>query len=303
VRPRAAATGTAVHITDAAVGSDEWREARRLRINGSEIAAVLGISPFESTFSLWHRKAGAISDVESTEVMYWGVQLEPVIRAEWNRRHPDMPVAETGQWAHRDRLWQGGSPDGIGPGRLWEAKTSRHGDGWGEPGTDQIPVHYRAQVLWYLDVFGWEHCDLSVLIAGSEYREYTVAYDTAEVEPMRLKARSFLDSLAAEEPPPIDGHNATYQAVREMHPDIDPETVELSAAVAVPYLDAVAACADADTEKRRCSAELIAVMGRAQHATFNSQRIASRVAPKTDGKPPYLRAVNGATTKHRSAAA
>src|SRR5215211_447038 len=160
--------GTAVHLTDAPVGSEDWHEARQRRLNGSEIAAVMGLSPFESRFSLWHRKQGAIGPVQQTDEMYWGVQLEPVLRSEWNRQHPDSAVVKTGQWAHQERHWQGGGPDGLGNGRLWEGKTARYDDGWGEPGTAAIPVYYRAQVLWYLDVFGYEYCDISVLITGSD---------------------------------------------------------------------------------------------------------------------------------------
>jgi putative phage-type endonuclease len=294
--------GTAVHLTDAPVESDDWHAARRSRINGSEIAAVMGISPYESAFSLWHRKAGSIGEIATDPVMYWGTQLEPVIRAEWNLRHPDLPVVETGQWAHRDRDWQGGSPDGLGNGRLWEAKTARYDEHWGDEGTDQIPVQYRAQTLWYLDVFGFEVCDLSVLIAGSDYREYRITYDADEVALMRSAARQFLDTLDARQPPPLDGHDATYEAVKEMHPDIDPETVELDAGIAVPYLDALAAVADADREKKHRAAAVIVAMGNAQYATYQAERIASRIPPRTDGGHPYLRAVNGAADKHRSAA-
>lgn len=254
----------------------------------------MGISPYESPFSLWHRKAGSIADIDGTEVMYWGTQLEPVIRQEWNRRHPELAVAETGQWAHGERNWQGGSPDGLGQGRLWEAKTARFGDQWGEPGSDEIPVHYRAQVLWYLDVFGWEFCDVSVLIAGSEYREYTVRYAAAEVEHMRLKARQFLDTLEAGQPPAIDGHQATYEAVKELHPLIEAESVDLPPNIAEPYLSALVGCRDAEQEKRRCSGLVADFMGNAKDAYYAGARIASRQVKSTEGSIPYLVAAKGA---------
>jgi len=299
--------GTAVHLTDAAVGSDGWHEARRTRINGSEIAAVMGISPFESPFSLWHRKAGSLADVATNDVMYWGTQLEPVIRDEWNRRHllDGVTASETGQWCHHERIWQGGSPDGLiyplivdsdnqRPDALLEVKTARYDDGWGEEGTDEIPVYYRAQTLWYLDVFGLDVCHVAVLIAGSEYREYAVRYDPAEVESMRLMARAFLDTLDAGNAPPIDGHEATYEAVRELHPDIDPTSVDIPAGIAEPYLDALRGIRAAETEKRRCSALVVDAMGGAKDAHYQGRRIASRQAKKTEGSTPYLVAAKGA---------
>lgn len=307
--------GTAVHLTDAPVESDGWREARRTRINGSEIAAVMGLSPFESAFSLWHRKAGNVADVESTEAMHWGNVLEPVVRDEWNRRHllDGYHCLETGQWRHVDRDWQGGSPDGLvwplivedeqaPPLALLEVKTTGHRDGWGEPGTDEIPIHYRCQVLWYLDVFGVDVCHVAVLIAGSDYREYAVHYDPAEVEPMRLRAREFLDTLAAGQAPPIDGHTATYEAVRQLHPDIEAEAVDTPDHIAEPYLAALAAEKDAQAEKRRTSALLIEHMGSAKDAFYRGQRIASRQAKSLDTTP-YLCAAKGAADQLRSAAA
>ena len=41
-------------------GTSDWHAARANGIGGSEIAAVLGLSPYESRFSLWHRKKGLL---------------------------------------------------------------------------------------------------------------------------------------------------------------------------------------------------------------------------------------------------
>lgn len=299
--------GDAVHIGTWEPGTAEWNEARRLTINGSEIAAVLGISPYDSPFSLWHRKAGRIGEVEQTDEMYWGNQLEDVIRDEFNRRHADTYTSPGfrpyGLFRHHERTWQGGGPDGIAEGELLECKTARYDDGWGDEGTDEIPVHYRAQCLWYLDVFGYQVCHVAVLIAGSEYREYRVEHDAAEVEPMRLKARAFLDTLDAGQAPPLDGHDATYEAVRELHPLIEPARVEIPARIAVPYLHALAAMKDAEIEKRRWCAEVVNAMGTAKDALYLGERIASRQAKAGPDSIPYLVAARGAADLHRKDAA
>lgn len=304
-----------VHVGSWPVGSPEWHEARRTTINGSEIAAVMGISPYDSPFSLWHRKAGALSEVEQTPEMFWGTALEGVIRDEFARRHADeCDVFDGGGlWRHGKRPWQGGSPDGQlwllsdskpvhdKPDALIEVKTARFDFDWGDEGTDEIPVQYRAQILWYLDVFDLQTCHVPVLIAGSEYREYLVSYDGAEVAAMRTAARAFLDTLEAGVMPPIDSHDATYQAVRELHPDLEAVEVELDDNIARPYLLALAACRDAADEKCRTSAEVITAMGAAQHATWLGDRIASRIPARAEGAPPYLRAVNGAANLLREA--
>jgi putative phage-type endonuclease len=299
--------GQAVHIGTWPPGTPEWHAARAETVNGSEIAAILGISPYDSPFSLWHRKAGRLGEVAQDDVMYWGSQIEPVIRDEFNRRHPGefgrRGFQARGLFRHHDRTWQGGGPDGVAAGCLLEVKTARYDDEWGEPGSAEIPVHYRAQCLWYLDVFGYQVCHVAALITGSDYREYRIEHDADEAAFMRDRARAFLDTLTTGQAPPIDGHTATYEAVKELHPEIEAGEVELPAAVAEPYLAALAAVTDAETEKRRAAAEVLTAMGGAQYATYRRERIASRIPPKTEGRAPYLRAVNGAADRHRKDAA
>jgi hypothetical protein len=110
---------------------------------------------------------------------------------------------------------------------------------------------------------------------------------------MRAKARAFLDTLDAGVPPPIDGHEATYEVVRELHPDIQPERVEIPAHIAVPYLQSLAAAQAATTEKRRCSALVVDAMGNAKDATYCGDVIARRQAKNTEGSIPYLVAERG----------
>jgi putative phage-type endonuclease len=285
-------------------GSDMWLQARANALGGSEIAAVMGLSPFESRFSLWHRKAGRLGPVAETDEMYWGKALEPVIAAEFARRHPDLTVAPAGTWRNRERHWQIGAPDGLVGDDLLEVKTARYDDEWGEQGTDVIPVYYRAQVLWYLDCLGYRRCHIAVLITGSDYREYLVQLDDAamvDVLAMRAAAQEFMGTIAAGQRPEIDGHTATYQAVRELHPDIRPGQVEVPADVALPYLDALVAHRDAEDAKRRASARLLDAMAGTQRATYMGQTIAS-LASRGDGDP-YVCAARGAANQHRSAAA
>jgi predicted phage-related endonuclease len=52
---------------------------------------------------------------------------------------------------------------------------------WGEPGTDQIPEYYKAQVQWYMGITGAEVCDVAVLIGNRDFRIYTVYRDVAVI--------------------------------------------------------------------------------------------------------------------------
>lgn len=273
-------------------GSPEWHAARANGIGGSEVAPVLGLSPFESAFSLWHRKQGRVAAVVENDEMHWGKRLESAVCDEFADRHPEFLVMNAGTYHHPDRPWQVANPDRRlarhGHDALLEAKTARDDLGWGEPGTDQIPVYYKAQCLWYLDVFGLTDCHVAVLIAGSDYREYLVKYDPDEAAFMRSKVAAFLDTIRAGQRPDIDAHSATYRVLRELHPDIDDVEVEVPPAIAKAYLSACAAYDKAKERKARAVNRLLGALGNARRGVFCGERICIRVPGRGDN-PPSLR--------------
>lgn len=263
-------------------GTDAWHAARANGIGGSEIAAVLGLSPYESRFSLWHRKKGMIAPVEETDVMYWGKLHEPTICAEFAKRHPGLELRPSPTYASAGHPAEIANPDRLVLDSEWrtvaivEAKTSREDEGWGEEGTDQIPVHYRAQCLWYLMVLGVQVCHVAVLIAGADYREYVVEYDPVDALRMRQAAAEFQRSLAANERPDIDGHSATYQAIREIPEGLDPVDVEIPTLLRDRFYAAQDAAWAAEDELTACKGELLDAIGTGQRAVCERVRIATR---------------------------
>jgi hypothetical protein len=237
--------------------------------------------------------------------MKWGKRLEDDIADEYADRHPETAVRTTGMWRNRERPWQVVSPDRFlypagrrrcRPTGLLEIKNSIDGLGWGEPGTDEIPVYYRCQVLWYLDGLGAEtgNCpdeiEVAVLISGWDYQEYRVKYDPAEARILRDAGQEFLATVAAGQRPNVDGHAETYRLIREMHPEIEPYAVDLPAGIAGQYLAANAAHKTAEAAKRQATAAVADLMGNAHRAQFAGTTIATRRPGKAGGNP-YVCAV------------
>lgn len=268
-------------------GTEQWHAARANGIGGSEIAAVVGLSPYESRFSLWHRKKGLIGAVEESEEMYWGKVHEPGICARFAKDHPEWFVRGSFTYAAAKRPWQIANPDrnlwptdshidDTVPAALLEAKTSRDAEGWGKEGTDQIPVWYRCQCLHYMDVTGARRCYVAVLIAGSEYREYVVDYDEDEARLLREAGARFMDDLARDFRPDIDGHSATYQAIREIPEGLDLVDVEIPTELRDRFYAAQDAYWAAEDELTACKGELLDHIGTGQRATCEAKRIATR---------------------------
>lgn len=285
---------TAELIGDWEPGSPDWHEARRDAVGGSEVAPILHLSPFESHFSLWHRKAGSVGPAEENAQMRWGKKLEDVVCGEFAARHPELSVVRAGTYRHVERHWQIANPDRLGitvTGEVVviEAKTSRDDTGWGEEGTDEIPVYYRSQTLHYLDVLGLTVAHVPVLIAGSDYREYVVTYDPADAKVGRDAAEAFIASLRQGRRPPIDSHDQTYQVLRELHPDIDDVKVKIPAPLADDFRAACETYKAAEAAKKLQTSLVADAMGNARRAVDPmGAQVAIRISK--NGGTPFVQA-------------
>jgi putative phage-type endonuclease len=262
-------------------GSPEWHAARRNGVGGSEIAAVMGLSPYESRFSLWHRKQGMVGPVEESQPMYWGKRHEPTICAEFALRHPEFRVEASPTFQSLERPEQIVNPDRLlygphGELLLLEAKTSRDDAGWGEDGSDTIPVWYWAQVQWYMDALGAHRCHVAALLGLDDYREYVIEYDEADALAMRAAAAEFMASVRAGVRPPIDGSNATYQVVRELSEGLDDVDVEVPPLLVDRFHAAQDAYWQAEDELTACKSELLAAIGTGRRAVLDRVRVATR---------------------------
>jgi putative phage-type endonuclease len=279
-------------------GSREWLS----KMSASKVAAVMGLSPYDSRFSLYYRMlAGVGDDIESDE-MRRGNYLEPAITAWFADQHPEWSIEPGGCWQHPAIEWYTAAPDRLvkvdAEIRGLECKSEADGDGWGEPGSDVVPVEVRAQVMAQMDVLGTRRTHVAVLLPFLEFREYVVDYDEADATVIREACAEFMEQLAARIAPNLDDHVATLRTVRLLHPDIDPVDVEVSPQLAERYQQACQACKDADAAKRLASAEVLEAIGNGRRAMCLGEPIASRVA--VGDNPPHLRP---AKARQRSAAA
>jgi predicted phage-related endonuclease len=143
--------------------------------------------------------------------------------------HPTHPMMS----AHVDRFVLG---DGLNKPatRLLECKTANpfaRGE-WGEPGTDQVPMSYLCQCIWYMAITGIKRCDLAVLFGNSEFRIYEIARDL-ELEVLVIeKALHFWNEYVLKDIAPPAQTEGDYQTLfKKTDPsktiEANPKTVEL----------------------------------------------------------------------------
>lgn len=179
-----------------------WLAERRKGIGGSDVAALLGLSPWCSPIEVFLDKRGEIAAQPENEAMRWGNILEPVVRQEYSNRTGFEVLMPTGMLQHPKHSFMLANLDGFTPeGRLFEAKTARSPEGWGEAGSDEVPQGYLFQVQHYMAVTGYALTDIAVLIGGSDFRIYTVEAD-ADLQSMMIDAEAeFWRRVIENEPP------------------------------------------------------------------------------------------------------
>lgn len=179
-----------------------WLAERRTGIGGSDVAGILGVSKWTTPLGVYLDKIGEAPPTEDNGAMRWGRYLEPVIRQaysdETGREVRVMPMLR-----HPLHAFMIANLDGFtNDGRLLEIKTARTAEGWGEPGTDEIPMGYMLQVQHYLEVTGFEFADVAVLIGGSDFRLYQVGVDPELCRMIVEAEMEFWARVQRRDPPP-----------------------------------------------------------------------------------------------------
>lgn len=275
-------TPTGVLLGTFTPGSPEWDKARAgLCITATEIAAVMGLSPWSNPFVLWHKKSGLpVPPFVVTPQIEWGNRLEPTVADKWLDEHDGYGIQSTGTWRHADREWQRATPDRFAftnRGKtleLLEVKTSPTGEGW----ENGVPLHYYCQIQWQLDTLGLERCHVAVLTSGHDYREHVVDYDPADAKLMRERAERFLDTVRNGQRPDIDDSTTTYDTLRAQTERFDEVDVEIPGPIASRYEVTHQQLKAAETEHVHAKSLLLDALGNGRNAVHLGRRIAYRTA-------------------------
>ncbi len=273
---------TAVLLGEFENGSEEWHKHREGAIGGSQIGAVLGLNPWESAVTAFYKISGQLeSRIEPSMSMRLGTKLEAPILEIFREEHPELEVSTTGTWASSAEPRFHANPDALyrradGSTGIVEVKFSR--DYWNE-----VPKHYRAQVLWYCHVLGLTE-GILVALVGSSYKEFVIEYDQFEVDSMVAQAKKFLNNLDARIAPDWDGSESTYETVRALNPAIvDGPPVELGT-LGQYLVIAKGEFDEAEVKYREMQSRVLAAMEDSKYGCVEDRVIVQR-SQRGQGKP------------------
>lgn len=206
-----------------------WLEERRKGLGSSDIAAICGHSPWATPLHVYLDKLGQLPHEDSAPKA-WGQKLEDTVAMAYQettgRKVTRPPYAIQ---RHAQYPWMLASLDRItetdqGEPAVLELKTTAmdHGE-WGEPGTDEVPIGYLLQVQHQLAVTGWVHAEIAVLVAGHDFRIYSIPRNDELIGKLiRIEAAFWKHVQDRIEPAPTWDHPETLTLMESRY-SLDPE--------------------------------------------------------------------------------
>lgn len=182
----------------------EWLDKRKATIGGSEAAAVVGLDPYVSPYTLWQRKKGFIEETQTSLPAEFGKFAEAFVAQQFTRETGKRVVRENAILYNEDYPFAHANIDRriVGENAGLECKTtsalnlSKFKNG-------AYPAKYYVQCVHYMMVCGFDRMYLACLIGNSAFEIFTIERDEDEIATLANMESKFAELLAGDAPPEI----------------------------------------------------------------------------------------------------
>jgi len=269
-------------------------------IGGTDIAAILGLSPYKTPLEVWSQLVGdqSIYDKDLLHLRF-GQHAESFIASEYERatllkthvypqtiHHPEHIF----MFGHVDRLVSEPHENAINidgeitSNRILECKTASafNRTEWGDAGTDQIPATYLMQCAWYLAITRCQFADVAVLVGNNDFRIYHVERDL-ELEDLLIShaIRFWTEHVLAKNPPkpqsPDDAAILFPKHVDALQVEASTEVLETYE----KYRELLNQSQTIENECERLKTEILSYMGQAERLTAGNKTLATWTCAKS----------------------
>jgi putative phage-type endonuclease len=189
----------------------EQIELRKTGISASEIAAVVGLSPWAGPGDIWADKLGMREPLAETEDMERGNELESAL-IHWTGRRLGVNVVENKKtFRSQKHALALATPDGFvvstdhSHGATIEVKApGRTADHWQDPKevSDGCPKYFLVQAMWQAGVLEVPEAIVSGLIYGKLWT-YRIPFSETLFAALLERATNFWRYVEAKESPPF----------------------------------------------------------------------------------------------------
>lgn len=181
---------------------------------------MAGVNPYKSRMQVFLEKTNQINEEEENEAMYWGLELEPVVAREFQKREGVKVWRRNAVLQHPEYEWMLANIDRrvVGKKEGLECKTSNEfmKDKWDG---EEIPDTYYLQCQHYMAVTGYEAWWIAVLIGGNKFRYKKIERDEEIIKYLIQIERDFWNLVKENVPPEIDGSRASSKLLKKLYPE------------------------------------------------------------------------------------
>lgn len=209
-------------ISTKGMSREEWLRHRKQHIGGSDAAAIAGLSPYSTAYTVWADKTGRLPEPEDNEAMRLGRDLEPYVVHRWQettgksaRRENAILINPSYPFAHAnvDRMV-------VGENAGLECKTTNALNLKRFKG-GEYPANYYVQCVHYLAVTGADRWYLAVLVLGIGFHTFVIERDEEEIAALMELEAEFWEHVETNTPPAADGETPTSDAIRTIYAECD----------------------------------------------------------------------------------
>jgi putative phage-type endonuclease len=186
--------------------SPEWLELRRTGLGASDMAAVMGVSPYRTPYQLWAEKTGAVPPQKVGAAANRGVLLEDAVGAYYEQETGRKLRKSNGVVRLKDQPRFMASLDRtiVGSNGIVEIKTSTS-PRWS---IYPVPPEVVVQTTWQMGIMGAPWCDVAVLLGGLVFKIERVHFDQALFNVMLATAYEFLAAVDSNTAPKLQALDA-----------------------------------------------------------------------------------------------
>jgi putative phage-type endonuclease len=199
---------------------EEWKELRGHHIGGSDAAAVVGLNPYSSPYSVWAEKTGRVPGFEGNLATEVGSYLEEFVAEKFEKETGKQVRNANQSFLNSDYPWAIANVDRliVGEDAGLEIKTTnalntqKFIDG-------DFPSQYYVQCVHYMAVLEKKRWYLAVLVGNKDFFVYTIERNEEEIKALMEAEKEFWEHVENDTPPPVDGSKASIDAVKAVYPE------------------------------------------------------------------------------------
>lgn len=216
---------------------EAWLARRREGIGASDAAAILGVSPWDSPFTIYCDKLGLevpAAGQKQSERLKWGALLQdPIAKELGSRLKIDIQLyPPTTIWRCRMDPWLQASLDGtttldgrrgaveIKTASVFERKTWTH--------EGEVPLPYQVQAQHQMAVTGFGFVLVGVLIGTEELRHTVIERDPEFIPMLVRREEAFWEMVQKRVQPAADGSEEARKLLGRLAPPVPGEILDLA---------------------------------------------------------------------------